>query len=76
MIWLKQNWFKISLLIILVISIAAIFYWYLLRPSIIRKDCYNQATVSEENMNNPNPFLQGKLDYDTYYERCLEKNGL
>ena len=25
--WLKQNWFKVGLLVVLVISIADAFYW-------------------------------------------------
>ena len=66
--------YKIVLLIIL-IGIA-LFYWYSLRPSIIKKDCYNEA---REKAIEKRGVADGKFikdDYDTYYKWCLQKKGL
>lgn len=34
-IWLKENWFKI----LMIITITAAFYWFAFRPSQIRREC-------------------------------------
>lgn len=82
--WLKENWFRIGLLTILAISVAGAFYWYGIRPSIIKKDCYNNAKEKAIEKQGGSTALgrlanDGKFtkdDYDTYYRWCLEKYGL
>lgn len=37
--FIKDNWFKLSVLVIIIISICAWFYWYGLRPAQIKHDC-------------------------------------
>lgn len=48
MTWLKQNWFKVGLLTILVIVVAGAFYWYEWRPSQIRKYCLLKVCIKTE----------------------------
>lgn len=62
--FLKQNWFRISLLSILVISIVGAFYWYEWRPDQIRKNCYDIAVMI------------GGVNFDKNYNSCLLDNGL
>ena len=63
--------------IILGITIfGVIFYWYSLRPSIIKKDCYviaNEEAIKKLNSGD-RKFL--KDDYDAYYKWCLNEKGL
>ncbi len=37
--FIKDNWWKISILVILIITIGGWFYWYGLRPAQIKHDC-------------------------------------
>lgn len=37
--FIKDNWWKISILVILIIAIGGWFYWYGLRPAQIKHDC-------------------------------------
>lgn len=67
--WLKENWFKVGLLTILVISVAAAFYWYEWRPTQIRKECSKVCTGVSS--------LGGiGGNCRTNYQTCLQKNGL
>lgn len=69
--WLKQNWFKIVLLTLLVFG----FYWFYYRPSEIRSRCLSEAE-----------FNQGAaLEFDdvkrsdfinNYYNLCIKRFGL
>jgi len=49
--WFKENWFKVGLLAILIISIIGGFYWYSWRPNQIKKFCYKEAKVAEAKIN-------------------------
>jgi predicted negative regulator of RcsB-dependent stress response len=49
--WLKNNWFKISLSIIVLIVMSGAFYWYEWRPSQIKKSCYKEARAAETKIN-------------------------
>jgi uncharacterized protein YxeA len=75
-IWFNRNWFKIALLIVLVIVIGGAFYWYELRPSIIKKSCYNVAVEAAIKKANNVDKKFSKDDYDVYYKWCLQKKGL
>lgn len=37
--WLKENWFKVGLLVILTMTVVGVFYWYSYRPEQIKKEC-------------------------------------
>lgn len=41
--FIKQNWFKLSILIVIVIIAGGTFYWFQIRPSNIRKECLTEA---------------------------------
>jgi predicted negative regulator of RcsB-dependent stress response len=76
--WLKTNWFKAGLLIILIICIGGAFYWYGLRSSNIKKSCAIWALDRAINLygnygdsKNYQPDL-----YDHYFKRCLREKGL
>ena len=58
--WLKQNWFKIVIVIFLILG----WYWYSWRPVQIRKKCYDISFVGETQ--------NGELNYKS----CLQDNGL
>lgn len=71
------NKYKKILLIILVA--LGLFYWYSLRPSIIKRSCYNTASGEAIEKGKRDGLSNGKFtkdDYDTYYKWCLQKNGL
>lgn len=55
--------------VILLVLLAG-FYWYEIRPSNIKKDCYSSSVKRVVE-------LKGKVsDYENVYELCLQKNGL
>ena len=62
--WLKENWLKIGLLAILVISITGAFYWFEWRPNQIRKRCYDISLIGWTQ--------NGEINY----QNCLKNNGL
>jgi hypothetical protein len=76
-LWLKQNWFKLSFLILAIGG----FYWYALRPSIIKSKC-DRESVAQARQQFKLKTGQIELvkyypdDYDFYYKRCLRKKGL
>ncbi len=63
--FIKNNWFKISLLAILIIVISGAFYWFQFRPSQIRKKCYDIAAA-----------ISGFNTLEINYQNCLRDNGL
>ena len=72
---LKQNWFKISLLIIIIIVISGAFYWYEWRPTKIKERCSTEAhfdmrAVLELDDNKRQEFI------NNYYDDCLMRFGL
>lgn len=73
-ILIKLNNWKFIILIVLIIGGA--FYWYSLRPSIIKKDCYSEArekAIIKSDLPDKKIY---KDDFDTYYKWCLESKGL
>ena len=70
--FLKENWFKIGLLVILVISIAGAFYWYSLRPYLTIRYCsYHSIQVNKTAIGEA---LNG--GYDATYKLCIQERGL
>lgn len=76
--WLKQNWFKVGLLVILVVSIVIAFYWYEWRPQKIRVECNDSAFESSMESFDESAYTQsGRMDLkDKFYKDCLKYNGL
>jgi hypothetical protein len=74
--FMKENWFKIGLLSILVIFIAGAFYWYGYRPRQIERVCENEAeqtsAIEAYTMNGQS----AEMGYNFFIERCLRENGL
>lgn len=68
--WLKENWFKIGLLAILVVSVIYAFYWYEWRPSQYVKKCNLEALKQIKESQSS----QEKM-YDFFYQFCLRKEG-
>ena len=62
------------------------FYWFEIRPSMIRSDCYEKVLGFMEssfsrNSDNSSLTLEEKVNaqysaYNEAYKRCLHKNGL
>ncbi|MFH1162386.1 MAG: hypothetical protein V1696_03910 [Candidatus Jorgensenbacteria bacterium] len=72
--WLKENWFKIGLLAILVISVVGAFYWWEIRPAQIRKSCFNSAIKSLLRIYNTESERRSELNF--IYQNCLRLSGL
>jgi len=69
--WLKTNWFKAGLLIILIICIGGAFYWYEWRPNQIRKECAD--VLLQWIQKNPD-VAPSKVS--EFLNLCLMKHGL
>lgn len=85
--WLKENWFKVSLLTILTIFVIGAFYWFQWRPMQIRGKCMDVAHQGIDLYNQQksgfdvNKFAaeQGYLSgekIDELYFNCIRANGL
>lgn len=66
----KKN--KVLLLVIAFVIILGVFYWYELRPSMIKMDCaffaIEKARIYGDKWN--------PEEYDHQFERCLRENGI
>jgi hypothetical protein len=65
--FIKENWFKIAIIVIILIVIGGIFYWFQLRPAQIRKECTENSYIDKKNQ---------KYFLETSYSECLKKHGL
>ena len=65
-IWLKENWFKLVLLLL----VMGLFYWYELRPHKIRKDCWDWAFEETQKRNGD------RDDVNYFYKKCFREKGL
>jgi hypothetical protein len=75
--FIKENWFKLGLLAILVISIACTFYWYQVKPSNIRKECAWYLRGGDLKSGGLSELGKSMtVDEEKNYERCLRENGL
>jgi len=63
--WLKQNWFKLVIIIIILKVTFGAFYWYEWRPSQIRKECSGELKRG------------GSIEArELFYKTCLSEHGL
>ena len=64
------------------VLLAGWFYWFQWRPISIRRECYKLSMEKAKNewkRENPNRFeetLYYPDDYDSYYDKCLNRKGL
>lgn len=40
--FIKENWFKISILVLIIVMFGGAFYWFSVRPEQIKKECYQE----------------------------------
>ena len=73
--WLKENWFKISLLIIVIVTITYGFYWYEYRPTKIKGQCSAEAHFDSRALNQPDDDKRREF-INNYYDDCLMRFGL
>jgi len=74
--FLKENWFKIGLIAILVISIAGAFYWFEWRPTQIRKECNIKASQETSAAEEKLQGTEGISLYNFSYNLCIRMKGL
>ena len=79
--WFKENWLKVGILVVLVVSIIGAFYWYEWRSSQIKKDCQFLASQGrqDENRFSVSKLLTGGEDQETInelYLNCIRSRGL
>lgn len=48
--WIKENWFKVGIIIVLVFASTFLFYWYEWRPSETRKEYYSETYSNTLNL--------------------------
>jgi len=83
--FIKENWFKITLLVILILTIGGTFYWNQYLPREIKRNCFIEAknskeqAVSADNNATMNGLAITRSDYEKIfkndYETCLKRNG-
>jgi len=69
-VWFKENWFKIGILIIFIITITSALYWVGWRNPHIIKKCQSLSMDKAESIKGD------RIDAIYYYEKCLKENGL
>lgn len=68
--FIKQNWFKLGIFLLLILVIGGGFYWFQIRPMAVRQYCWAKAyreTISARG---------DRTDANYYYERCFREMGL
>ncbi|MFA5098858.1 MAG: hypothetical protein WC461_01410 [Candidatus Paceibacterota bacterium] len=73
--FIKENWFKLGLLIILAISIIGVFYWYGWRPTQTKQRCFAEAEFDKRATFEPDDIKRQEF-INMYYGNCLMRFGL
>jgi len=74
--FIKENWFRIAIIIILLISISSYFYWNYIRKSIIQHNCYNTAIYwSGDPLTSYRDIDHYNDVFKLHYENCLKNEG-
>jgi len=71
--WLKQNWFKIGILVVVAAGTAGTFYWYEFRPTRSYSYCNEQAKERAREVKTLDPAIKV---YETVYKACLRDKGI
>ena len=74
-IFLQKNWFKIGVLIILLLVVGGAFYWYGWRPYQIKQRCYAEAEFDRRAVLEFDDIKRQEF-INMYYENCLMRFGL
>jgi hypothetical protein len=69
--FIKESWFNIGLLVILIFSIAGAFYWFSWRPTQIKQRCSADARLG-----GLAALSRSRIEINAYYEDCLMRFGL
>ncbi|MDO8664375.1 MAG: DUF805 domain-containing protein [Candidatus Liptonbacteria bacterium] len=75
--WIKNNWLKLLLLILFIAVIGGSFYWYELRPSQAKKECYRKIYTNALNLSGfGQEIVNGQLrENEIRYKNCLKEEG-
>lgn len=76
--WLKQNWFKLSIIIMILIIIGGIFRWFQWRPVEIRKECQKNIENADyrDTLERRIQLKLGGSENVDLYQNCLREHGL
>jgi hypothetical protein len=72
--FLKENWFKIALVLLVIFG----FYWFAYRPTQISERCYAEAEFDAVSVLDYSAFGgESRQDHiDRYHQNCLKRFGL
>jgi predicted negative regulator of RcsB-dependent stress response len=75
--FIKDNWFRLSLLVIVIIALGGWFYWFEFRPSQIREKCNSESFLYNSSNNYDPVNSPAWLDkQEKLYKDCLRFKGL
>jgi len=77
--WLKENWFKVSLLVILIVFGYFFAYSEQIKPANAREDCSKTAIkdlLDDDSKYNLNSSEETVLLYNFSYNTCLNSKGV
>ena len=76
--FLKENWFKVSFLAVVIVVIGGSFYWFQWRPQKIRIECNDSAfRGSMESLDVSTQTQSGRMDLKyKFYKDCLRYSGI
>lgn len=72
--FLKQNWFKIGVLLILIFTVIGVFYLFKIRPMQMKKECIKKYPFAFGGGEGFGSVLGGSDESN--YKKCLAENGL
>lgn len=82
--WIKENWFKVAILLIALLIVSGAFYWYELRLIELSKKCYEGTYARALKFptarpNDPpewkNAEEEQRKDLGNKYDVCIKTNG-
>lgn len=71
--FIKENWFKISIIFIIISVVAGGFYWFEYRPSKIKKNCVWMQRNDPWNQDQNGKWYRASSHE---YDQCLREHGL
>lgn len=83
--FVKKNYFKLSLITLIIIIVGGYFYWFQIRPFFAYRSCHEIAGDKAQDWykekyphltKNIKKGVYEKKDYEFYYKQCLRKKGL
>ena len=72
--FIEKNWFKLGIVLIILLHLFGFFYFSYIKPTSIKKFCYEST---EKNVGSNFASSNSKVDkFNTLYQLCLKKKGL